>query len=88
MNILLFFGILVVLIVVHEFGHFIIAKRLGVRVDEFGIGFPPKLFGVKKGETEYTFNLLPIGGFVKIRGEDSVGIAEGEDDRSFTSKSK
>ena len=70
MNILIFFVVLVILILVHEFGHFIAAKRSGIRVDEFGIGFPPKLFGKKFGETEYTLNLLPIGGFVRIWGED------------------
>jgi regulator of sigma E protease len=59
-----------------------------MRVDEFGIGFPPKLFGIKKGETEYTFNLLPIGGFVKIYGEDSVGVGEDATQGAFTSKSK
>jgi len=70
MNLLIFFIVLVVLILVHEFGHFIVAKKSGIRVDEFGIGFPPKLFGKKYGETEYTVNLLPIGGFVRIWGED------------------
>lgn len=70
MAILLFFLVLFVLILVHEWGHFIAAKKTGMRVDEFGIGFPPKLFGVKKGETEYTFNSLPIGGFVRIWGEN------------------
>src|SRR3990167_6265200 len=70
MSILIFFIILLVLIIVHEFGHFFSAKRFGVRVDEFGFGFPPKLFSVKKGETEYSFNALPFGGFVKIYGED------------------
>jgi len=70
MTILIFLLVLFVLVLVHEFGHFIMAKKTGMRVDEFGIGFPPKLFGVKKGETEYTFNLFPIGGFVKIAGED------------------
>ncbi len=71
MTIILFFAVLFVLILVHEWGHFIAAKKTDMRVDEFGIGFPPKLFGVKKGETEYTFNLLPIGGFVRILGENS-----------------
>lgn len=70
MTIVLFFAILVVLILVHEFGHFIVAKKSGIRVDEFGIGFPPKMFGVKFGETEYTINWLPLGGFVRIWGED------------------
>lgn len=93
MTILIFFLVLFVLILVHEWGHFIVAKKTGMRVDEFGIGFPPKLFGVKKGGTEYTFNLLPIGGFVKIFGENaedaateaSKGAAVTD---SFTSKSK
>ncbi len=70
MAILIFVIILLVLVLVHEFGHFFTAKKFGIRVDEFGFGFPPKLFGVKKGETEYTLNLLPIGGFVKIYGEN------------------
>lgn len=73
MSILLFLAVLFVLVLVHELGHFAVAKWTGMRVDEFGIGFPPKLFGIKKGETEYTFNALPIGGFVKIFGEDGVG---------------
>lgn len=72
MTILLFIIVLVVLIVGHEAGHFIVAKRSGMRVDEFGIGFPPKIWGVRfgGGETEYTINWLPLGGFVKIFGED------------------
>jgi len=70
MDVLLFLAVLVVLIVVHEFGHFIVAKKSGIRVDEFGIGFPPKLFGKKYGETEYTINALPFGGFVRIFGEN------------------
>ena len=70
MTILLFLAVLFVLILVHEWGHFIAAKKTGMRVDEFGIGFPPKLFSFKKGETEYSINLLPIGGFVRILGEN------------------
>lgn len=70
MNIIIFLIILLVLVLVHEFGHFLTAKKFGIRVDEFGFGFPPKLFGKKYGETEYTLNLLPFGGFVKIFGED------------------
>jgi len=88
MNIVIFIVILVALILAHEFGHFIAAKKSGIRVDEFGIGFPPKLFGVKKGETEYSFNALPFGGFVRIFGENpDVESIEGPDaERSFTSK--
>ena len=68
---LLVIGILVVLIVAHELGHFIAAKIFKVRVDEFGVGYPPRafLFG-KIGETEYTFNWLPFGGFVRLFGDE------------------
>ena len=70
MNILIFFIILIVLVLVHEAGHFFTAKSFKIRVDEFGFGFPPRLFGIKKGETIYSINALPFGGFVKIFGED------------------
>lgn len=73
MDILIFIAVLVVLILVHEAGHFFVAKMMGMRVDEFGLGYPPKLWGVKWGETEYTINALPFGGFVRIFGEDDVG---------------
>lgn len=64
--ILLFF----VLVTVHEFGHFYFAKRAGILVREFAIGFGPKLFSYKKGETRYTLRLLPIGGYVRMAGDD------------------
>jgi len=70
MAIIIFIIILMVLVIVHEAGHFFTAKSFKIRVDEFGFGFPPKLFGIKKGETEYSINALPFGGFVKIFGED------------------
>ena len=68
------FGIIILigislLILVHELGHFIAAKQAGLRVDEFGFGFPPRMFSFKKGETTYSFNWIPFGGFVKIYGE-------------------
>lgn len=90
MSILIFFIILLTLVLVHEFGHFIVAKKSGIRVDEFGFGFPPKLFGVKKGETEYTFNALPFGGFVKIFGEspDADSINGPDASRSMVNKPK
>lgn len=88
MNILIFIIILLVLVIVHEFGHFFSAKRFGIRVDEFGFGFPPKLFGKKYGETEYTLNALPFGGFVKIFGEnpDDESISGPDSARSFVNK--
>ncbi len=85
MTILLFVLVLVALIVVHEFGHFVVAKLSGMRVDEFGIGYPPKAWGKKFGETEYTLNWLPFGGFVKIHGEDPQEGAD-PDPRAFSSK--
>ncbi len=89
MTILIFILVLVALIVVHEFGHFTVAKLFGMRVDEFGLGYPPKAWGTKIGETEYTLNWLPFGGFVKIFGEDpdhAQGAVPAP--RSFGSKPK
>jgi regulator of sigma E protease len=68
--ILLFFIILLALVIIHEFGHFIAAKWVGMRVDEFAFGFPPRLFAKKKGETVYAVNALPLGGYVSIWGEN------------------
>lgn len=71
MIIIIFIATLTILVLVHEFGHFLMAKKMGVKVEEFGIGLPPKLFGIKKDETLYSINLLPIGGFVKLFGEEN-----------------
>jgi regulator of sigma E protease len=68
---LIFLGVIAVLVLSHEFGHFIVAKWKGMRVDEFGFGFPPRVFGRKFGETVYSVNLLPFGGFVRVWGEDA-----------------
>lgn len=77
MSVILFILVLVALIVVHEFGHFLVAKWSGMRVDEFGLGYPPRaLTFLKKGETEYTLNWLPFGGFVRIYGEDEAAVAQ------------
>lgn len=67
--IIIVFISLIGLMALHEFGHFILAKKFGVKVEEFGVGLPPRLFGKKIGETLYSFNLLPFGAFVKIPGE-------------------
>ncbi len=67
---LIFILILVVLVLIHEFGHYYAAKRMGVYVEEFGFGFPPRIIGKKIGETLYSFNLIPLGGFVKLFGEE------------------
>lgn len=88
MTIILFILVLVALIVVHEFGHFVVAKLSKMRVDEFGIGYPPKAWSFKRGETEYSLNWLPFGGFVKIYGEDEQDKVEGTDQthRAFGSR--
>ena len=68
------------IIFAHEFGHFITAKRSGVQVNEFALGMGPKIFGFKKGETQYSLRLFPIGGFCSMEGED----AESDNPRAFT----
>ncbi len=72
-----------ILIVIHEFGHFIAAKLLGVKVNEFAVGFGPRLFGFKGKETKYSFNLVPLGGYCAMEGEDE----ESGDSRAFCNKS-
>ncbi len=81
MTILLTILAIAFLILIHELGHFLVAKWAGVRVDEFGIGFPPRLFGKKLGETTYSINILPLGGFVRLHGETAG--EEPLDSRSF-----
>jgi regulator of sigma E protease len=82
-TIVLVLAILVVLVVIHELGHFVVARRAGVRVHEFGIGFPPraKIIGRDK-ETIYTLNWLPLGGFVRLEGEEG----DSDDPRAFVNQ--
>ena len=88
MTIILFLIVLAVLILVHEFGHFYAAKKCGVRVDEFGLGFPPRIWSIKRGETVYSINAIPFCGFVKIFGEspDDQSISGPDIARSFVHK--
>ncbi len=86
-TILIFILILSILVLVHEFGHFLAAKFSGVRVEEFGLGLPPRLFGFQLKETLYSLNLLPIGGFVRLAGEDAgQGTAEEFPSKGMLSK--
>lgn len=73
MTILVFLIILTVLVLIHELGHFFVAKKFNIKVEEFGVGLPPRAWGKKIGETIYSINWLPIGGFVKLYGEDEAG---------------
>ena len=77
-----FLCVIVVLIITHELGHFITAKASGVRVEEFGLGFPPRLLSIKRGETLYSLNAIPLGGFTKMAGEEDPKVP-----RSLASKS-
>ena len=70
MSVFIFVVVLIIVLSLHEFGHFILAKIFGVRVDEFGIGYPPRIWGKKIKDTIYSINWLPFGAFVKILGED------------------
>jgi len=75
--------VLSLLVFVHELGHFLTAKRAGIRVDEFGFGFPPRAYSVKRGGTVYSINWIPLGGFVKIKGESGEHASDKD---SFASK--
>lgn len=90
MHILVFIIILAILVLIHELGHFIAAKKQGIMVEEFGFGFPPRVWSFKRGETTYSINLLPIGGFVKVYGEEYHEEDSHVDpklrDRAFVSK--
>ncbi len=88
-TVIVFILILALLVLIHEFGHFIAAKKSGVYVEEFGFGFPPRVFGKKIGETLYSINLLPIGGFVKLYGEEyheNAKETDGMKNRAFVNK--
>jgi regulator of sigma E protease len=69
-TVLLFIVVLAILVLVHEVGHYLAARLFGIDVEEFGIGYPPRAWGVKRGKTFWSINWIPIGGFVRIRGED------------------
>lgn len=80
-TIVAFLVVLAVLILAHELGHFTTAKAFGVKVEEFGLGFPPRLLSVKLGETRYSINAVPLGGFIKMAGE-----VDPKETRSLASK--
>ncbi len=92
MSILIFIIVLTILIFVHELGHFIFAKKTGMLVEEFAVGFPPRIFSIKKGETQYSIGVIPLGGYCKILGEDydTEGLEKNSKNykRRFTNQSK
>ncbi|MEK7648919.1 MAG: M50 family metallopeptidase [Patescibacteria group bacterium] len=84
-TVLLFLAVLCVLVLIHELGHFVAARIFGIHVEEFGFGFPPRVWGIKRGPTLYSINALPLGGFVKLKGEDGTGTLS-QDKDSFASR--
>ncbi len=83
MDILVFLIVLGVLVFVHELGHFVAAKACGIYVDRFSLGMPPRLFGFKFGETDYCVGLLPIGGYVKMAGQEDAPLSEEERESAY-----
>ena len=69
-SVLAFALLLGFMVLIHELGHFTVAKLAGIKVEEFGIGFPPRLLAFRLGETEYSLNAIPLGGFVRMLGEE------------------
>jgi len=91
LTIITFLIVLSILVLVHEAGHFLLAKKAGIKVEEFGFGYPPRIVAKKIGETIYSLNLLPFGGFVRLYGEEleeSERVKERESRRTFWAKSK
>ncbi|MBU1000333.1 M50 family metallopeptidase [Patescibacteria group bacterium] len=89
-SIIIFIITLLILVLIHEFGHFLVAKKFGVEVQEFGFGIPPRIWGKKIGETIYSINWLPFGGFVRLRGEEEEIAAAGKEklsNKDFRKKS-
>src|SRR5688572_4615755 len=77
-SIFAFIGILGAAVVIHEFGHFLVAKLFKIRVETFSVGFGPRLFGIKWGHTDYRLSAIPLGGYVKLGGDESNAPLEGE----------
>ncbi len=88
LTILAFLVIFSILILVHEWGHFVVARRNGIKVEEFGFGLPPRLWGKKRGEVLYSINWIPFGGFVRMLGEDPRDKKAAKSPRSFMRKTK
>src|SRR5919108_4206348 len=87
MTLLAFIFVIGVLVFVHELGHFVAARRIGVRVLKFSLGFGPRLVGFTRGDTEYCVSVVPLGGYVKMAGENPDDPRSGQPDE-FLSKTK
>ncbi len=87
-TILVFAFVFGILVFVHEFGHFFMAKMVGIRVEVFSWGYGKRLFGIKKGETDYRISMIPLGGFVKFSGEEVLDEKREMDERDFMAKKR
>lgn len=83
LDILIFLLVLSLLILFHEMGHFIAAKACNIYVDRFSIGMPPRVFGIRLGETDYCISALPIGGYVKMAGQEDAPLSEEEREKDY-----
>ena len=89
LTVITFIAVIAILVLIHEYGHFITARKNGIKVKEFGFGFPPKIFGIKHRGTIYSLNLIPLGGFVQLKGEDSLDTSKDSfNTASFSVKTK
>ena len=76
-TVVVFILVLSLLVIIHELGHFWTARALGIRVKELGLGFPPRLVALRRGDVEYSINAIPFGGFVRLDGEDDPTVPRG-----------
>lgn len=88
LTVITFLIVLSVLVLVHEFGHFLLAKKAGIKVEEFGVGYPPRAIAKKIGETVYSLNWIPFGGFIRLYGEELSEADKTDSGKTFWSKSK
>src|SRR5204863_267071 len=86
LSIIIFIITLLCLVLIHELGHFLVAKKFNIKVEEFGFGIPPRAWGKKIGETLVSINWLPLGGFVRLLGEDEQDLKILADPRSFAAQ--
>ena len=87
-TILVFIFVFGILVFIHEFGHFIMAKMVGIKVEVFSWGYGKRLFGVKKGDTDYRVSIVPMGGFVKFSGEEAIGMERPLQNYDFLAKKR
>ena len=76
-TVLSFLIVLTILVLAHEMGHFVAGRWAKAKIEEFAVGFPPRVWSVRRGETDYSVNAIPLGGYVRFAGEDDPGVSQG-----------